>query len=66
MEAKVGEFEEEVREGFPVRLRMELTGVTEEVSDKKMLLMRFQYGFEKVPRFNQLDFMTVEGIPKTK
>ena len=44
VKAKVGDLEEEVREGFLRRLRKELTGVVQEVSGKNRFLLRFQDG----------------------
>ena len=40
--AKVGELEDEVREGFSRRLRNYLTGVVEAVSIKRRFLVRFK------------------------
>ena len=40
---KVGDFEDEVREGFYRRLRNYLTGVVKLFSDNVRLLLRFQY-----------------------
>ena len=44
---KVGELEDEVREGFYSRLRKGLIGVAKTVSCKRVLLVRFQDGCEK-------------------
>ena len=42
--AKVGELEEELREGNLRRLMKGFTGVFQGVSGKKRFLVRFQYG----------------------
>ena len=63
MKAKVGELGNGGREGFSKRLRKELTGVLESVSGKKMFLVRFQDGCEKVMTSNQLTIVTVDRIP---
>ena len=63
VKAKVGELEEEVREGFLRILRKELTGVVQVVSGKKRLLVRFKYGRENYMKSNQLTIGTVENIP---
>ena len=44
VKAKVGELEEEVREGFSRRLRNDLTVFFQGLSGKKRFLVRFQYG----------------------
>ena len=44
---KVGELEDEVREGFYSRPRKGLIGVAKTVSCKRSLLVRFQDGCEK-------------------
>ena len=44
VKAKIGELEEEVREGFSRRMRKELTGVVQLFSGKNILLVRFQDG----------------------
>ena len=51
---KVGELEEEVREGFFRRIRKLLTGVVQGVSGKKRFLVRFHDGCEKNLSSNQL------------
>ena len=45
--AKVGELEEEIREGFSRRLRKDMTGVVQEVFGKRRYSVRFQDGLEK-------------------
>ena len=40
MKAKVGELEEDIREGFLRRLRKEMTGVVQEVVGKRRCLVR--------------------------
>ena len=63
VEEKVGELEEEVREGFYKWLRKDLTGVVPGVSGKRRFLARFQYWREKDLTLNQLTVMTVYKIP---
>ena len=43
VKSKLGEFEDEVREGFYRRLSNYLTGVVQLFSDNVRLLLRFQY-----------------------
>ena len=52
--AKIGELEEEVREGFSIRMRKELVGVVQGASGKKRLLVRFQDGCKNYLTSNQL------------
>ena len=47
VKAKVGDLEEEIREGFSRRSRKEMTGVVQEVVGKRRYLVRFQDGLEK-------------------
>ena len=47
VKAKVGELDEEVREGNMRQLGKELTDVVQGVSGKKRFLVRFQDGFKK-------------------
>ena len=42
VKAKIGELEEEVRAGNKRRMRKELTGVAQGVSEKRRFLVRFQ------------------------
>ena len=63
VKAKIGELEEEVREGFFRQLRKELTGVVQVVSGEKRLLVRFQYGCEKGMISNKLAARKVEESP---
>ena len=63
VKSKIGELEEEVREGFLRLLRKELTGVVQGVYGKKRFLMRFQYGCKKDLTSNQLDILILEKIP---
>ena len=44
MKAKVGELEEEIREGFLRRLRKEMTGVVQEFFGKRRYWVRLQDG----------------------
>ena len=66
VKTKLGELEEEVREVFLRRSRKELTGVVQEVSEKKRLLVMFQYGCENYLVSNQLTVVTVDNIYMTK
>ena len=61
--SKLGELEEEVREGFLRLLRKDLTGVFQGVSGKKRLLMRLQYGCKKDLTSNQLAVVILEKSP---
>ena len=61
--AKVGELEDEVREGFSRRPKKDLNGVVQGVSGKRRFLVRFQDGCEKVMTSNQLTIVTVDRIP---
>ena len=47
VKAKLGELEEDIREGFSRRLRKEMTGVVHEVVRKRRYLEGFQDGLEK-------------------
>ena len=47
MKAKVGDLEEDIREGFLKRLRNKMIGVVQEVVGKRSYLSRFQDGLEK-------------------
>ena len=47
VKAKVGEMEDEVREGFYRRLRKELTGMVQGVFVKRRFLVSFKDGCEK-------------------
>ena len=63
VKAKIGELEEEVREGFLRRMRKELTVVFQGVSGKKRFLVRFQYGCRNYLASNKLTVVIVEKIP---
>ena len=63
VKAKVGEFEEEVREGFSRITSKELTCVVYGVSGKKRLLVRFQDECNKDLTPNQFTIVIVEKIP---
>ena len=63
VKSMLGELEEEARGGFPRRLRKELTGVVQVVSNKRRLLVRFQYGWEKDLAANKFTVMAVDKIP---
>ena len=66
MKAKLGELEVDVSEVFSRRLRKEFTGVVQVFSGKRILLVRFQYGYEKGMTSNQLTTMIVDVIPINK
>ena len=57
---KVGELEEEVREGFFRRIRKLLTGVVQGVSGKKRFLVRFHDGCKNYMTLNPLIVMIIE------
>ena len=61
--AKIGELEEEVREGFLRRFRKELTGVVQLLSRNNRFVVRFQDGCEKYLTLNQLTVVIVENNP---
>ena len=63
VKAKVGEWEDVVREVFYRRTGKELTGVVQGVSGERRLLVRFHYGFEKNMTSNQLTTLEVDKIP---
>ena len=42
VKANIGEVEEEVREGCPIRTRKELTGVVQGIYGNKRFLLRFK------------------------
>ena len=63
VKAKIGDLEEEAREGFYRRMTKELTGVVQGVSGKKRLLVMFQYKLEKDLNLNQLTILVLEKIP---
>ena len=65
MKTKVGDLEEEAREGFCRRLRKDLTVVAQEVSGKRRFLVRFQDGCEKDMTSNKLTAVIVDKIPVT-
>ena len=44
VEAKVGELEEEIREGFLRRFRKDMNGVVQEFVRNRSYLVRFWYG----------------------
>ena len=45
--SKVGDLEEDIREGFSRRLRKDMTGLVQEFVGKRGYLVRFQDGLEK-------------------
>ena len=65
MKAKVGELEDDVREGFYSKTNKELIGVLEAVSSNRKLV-RFQDGCEKYLTSNKLTAVTVDRIVVTK
>ena len=66
MKSKVGDFDEEVREVFLRRLRKELTGVVQGISEKRRLLVCFQDRCEKYLTSNQRTVVVVDNIPMDK
>ena len=60
---KVGELEDEVREVFSRRMRMDLTGVVQRVSGKRRFLAIFQDWCDKVMTLNQLRVVTENKSP---
>ena len=63
VKSKIGELEEEVRAGSSRRMRKELTGVVQGVSDEKRSLVRFHDLCENNLSSNQLNILIVEKIP---
>ena len=61
VKSKVGDLEEDIREGFLMRLRKEMTGVVQEVVDKRRYLMILQDGLEKDMPLNQLTIVFVRS-----
>ena len=61
VKAKVGELEEEIREGFSRRLSKEMTGVVQEVVGKSKYLVRFQDGLEKDMSSDQITIVVVRS-----
>ena len=66
VKSKIGELEEEVREGSSISMRKELTGVLQGVSGKRRFLVRFKNGCKKNLSLNQLTVVIVENIPDEK
>ena len=63
VKAKIGELEEEVREGNSRRMRKELTGMVQGVLGRRRFLARFQNGCENNMSLNQLTVVIVDNIP---
>ena len=63
---KVGDFEDEVREGFYMWMRKELTDFLKGVSGKRRFLVRFQGGSDKYLILNQHTILIVFSNPVTK
>ena len=61
MKSKVGDLEEDIREGFSRRLRKEMTGVVQEVVGKRRYSVRIQDGLEKEMSSNQLNIVAVRS-----
>ena len=59
VKAKVGDIEEEIREGFSGRLRKDMTGVVQGVVGKRRYLVSFQDRLEKDMSSNQLTIVVV-------
>ena len=62
VKSKLGELEEEVREGFLWLLRKEFNGVVQGLSGNNSLLVRSQYGCEKALTSNKLTVMILDKI----
>ena len=61
VKTKVGDLEEEIREGFPRRLRKDMNGVVQEVFGERRFLVRFQDGLEKEILSNRLTILAVRS-----
>ena len=61
VKAKVGDLEEDIREGFYRRLRKEMTVVVQEVVGKRSYSVRLKYGFENEMSLNQLTIVVVSS-----
>ena len=61
VKSKVGELEEDIREGFSRRLRKEITGVVQEVVGKRSYSVRFQDWLKKEMSSNQLTIVVVRS-----
>ena len=61
VKAKVGELEDDIREGFLRRSRKEMTGVVQEIVGKIRYLVRFQDRLEKEISSNYLTIMVVRS-----
>ena len=61
VKAKVGDMDDEIREGFPRRLRKDMTGVVQEVVGKRIYLVRLHDGLEKEMSSNQLTILVVRS-----
>ena len=62
VKSKIGELEEDVREGNSRGMSKELTGVVQGVSGRKRVLLRFQNGCKNNLYSNQLTVVIVEKI----
>ena len=62
MKYKVGELEEDIREGFSRRLRKEITGVVQEVVGNRSYSMRFQDWLEKEISSNHPIIVVVRSV----
>ena len=61
MKAKLGDLEEEIREGFSRRLRKKMTGVAHEVVGKRRYSARLPDGLEKEMLWNQINIVVVRS-----
>ena len=61
VKAKVGELEEDIREGFSRRLSKDITGVVQEVVGKRSYLVIFQDGLEKDILLNHLIILIIRS-----
>ena len=62
VKAKIGKLEEEVRVVISRRMRKELTGVVQGVSERRRFMERFQNGCENNLSSNQLTVVTAHEI----
>ena len=65
VKAKIRELEEEVRVGSARRMRKELTGAVQAISEKMRFLVRFHDGCENNLYLNQLTVVAAHDIPRS-
>ena len=66
VKSKICELEEDIREGFSIRTRKELTGVVQIVSDNNRFLVRFQYRCKNNMSSNQIAIVILQRILEDK